>query len=151
MRCLYCGSDQSSVIDKRAVKSSGEVRRRRECLKCHKRFTTYERIEASELFVIKRDGRKELFDRNKLKRGLEKALEKRPAFSLLDELVGKIESRVRVKGAKEVESKILGKLALAELKKADDIAYLRFISVYRQFNAPDDFRKALQNLGTKQL
>lgn len=146
MRCLYCGSDQSSVIDKRAVKSSGEIRRRRECLKCHKRFTTYERISFAETYVIKRDGRREVFDVNKIRSGLQKALEKRPGIEKVEEIVEKIEKTIRAKGENEVETKLIGKLVLSELKKIDKVAYLRFVSVYRQFKDLDDFTKELQHL-----
>lgn len=146
MRCLYCGSDQSSVIDKRAVKSSGEIRRRRECLKCHKRFTTYERISFVETYVIKRDGRREVFDVNKIRSGLEKALEKRPGIEKVEEIVEKIKKTVRARGENEVETKLIGKLVLSELKKVDKVAYLRFVSVYRQFKDLGDFTKELQHL-----
>lgn len=146
MRCLYCGSDQSSVIDKRAVKSSGEIRRRRECLKCHKRFTTYERISFVETYVIKRDGRREVFDVNKIRSGLEKALEKRPGIEKVEGIVEKIEKTVRARGENEVETKLVGKLVLSELKKVDKVAYLRFVSVYRQFKDLGDFTKELQHL-----
>ena len=146
MKCLFCGSEQSNVIDKRAVKGLGEIRRRRVCLKCHNRYTTYERIGSFDLFVIKRDGRKETFDRNKIKAGLERALEKRPALSELDALVEKIISSLRLDGKKFVDSKLIGKIALGELKKVDQVGYLRFISVYRHFDKPGDFAKELSCL-----
>lgn len=146
MKCLYCGSEQSSVIDKRAVKGSGEIRRRRECLKCSRRFTTYERIKEEELLVIKRDGRKELFERSKLRAGILKALEKRPSFASLEEITDKVEKKIRVKGLREVPSKNIGQLVLSELKKIDPVAYLRFVSVYRQFANTTDFTKELESL-----
>jgi transcriptional repressor NrdR len=146
MKCFFCGSFQSSVIDKRAVTATGEIRRRRLCLKCGNRFTTYERLVGHELFVIKRDGSKELFDRNKLVSGVEKALEKRPARESLENLVDKILNKVNVKGRKEVQSRILGKAVLSELKKTDKVAYLRFASVYRQFQGAEDFEKELEHL-----
>lgn len=146
MRCFFCASDQSSVIDKRAVKSSGEIRRRRECLNCKQRFTTYERVAAFELFVIKRDATKQLFDRNKLRSGVAKALEKSFAVGKVDEIVDKIVNRLRLKGKKELESKQIGQAVLSELKKVDKVAYLRFASVYRQFKDPSEFTKELKNL-----
>ena len=146
MRCFFCGSEQSSVIDKRAVKSTGEIRRRRECLSCHKRFTTYERLSSFELFVLKKDGRREPFDRDKLKSGLARALEKRPGMESLDLIVDKVINRLRVKGKTEIESFAVGRSALFELKKVDQVAYLRFASVYRQFKDTGDFKKELESL-----
>ena len=146
MYCYFCGSDQISVIDNRAVKSSGEIRRRRECLKCHRRYTTYERIYNVELYVIKKDGRREVFAIEKIRSGILKALEKRPAIDQVDELVKRVESKLRDKGKKEVESRFIGQTVLGELKKADKVAYLRFASVYRDFSDPVDFRKELESL-----
>lgn len=146
MKCIYCGSEDSKVIDKRAVKSSEEIRRRRECLKCHKRFTTYERIADFGLLIIKRDGRREPFDRQKLSSGIEKALEKRPDIDKVAEIVERIEGKLRNKGGKEVKSRAVGQLVLSELKKLDKVAYLRFASVYRQFSEPGDFARELQGL-----
>ncbi|MBI2596131.1 transcriptional repressor NrdR [Candidatus Daviesbacteria bacterium] len=147
MKCFFCGSDQSSVIDKRAVRGTGEIRRRRECLKCQKRYTTYERLSAFDLYILKRDGRREVFDREKLKAGLQRALEKRPALEDLENIVDRVIKRLKTRGKKEIESKIVGSLALSELKKADSVAYLRFASVYRKFNDPLDFTKELESLG----
>lgn len=146
MYCPFCSSYQSSVIDKRAVKGTGEIRRRRECLKCHKRYTTYERVSALEFYVVKRNGQRQSFDRDKLRSGIARALEKRPAFEELDRVVTKIESRIRAKGLKEVESKAIGREVLTELKRLDKVAYLRFASVYRQFKNPGDFTKELKTL-----
>jgi transcriptional repressor NrdR len=146
MKCFFCGSNQSSVIDKRAVVATGEIRRRRICLKCGNRFTTYERVAGHELCVIKRDGTKESFDRNKLVAGVEKALEKRPALDSLSLIVDQIIEKIKVKGKKEIESKVLGQIVLLELKKIDKVAYLRFASVYRQFQDPSDFKKELDHL-----
>ncbi len=117
MRCFFCGSDQSSVIDKRAVKSSGEIRRRRECLKGHRRFTTYERASFGEFYVIKRAGNREILDINKLKSGLLRALEKRPGVVDVDQIATKIEKKVRLKGVGEIPSRIIGQAVLIELKK----------------------------------
>lgn len=149
MKCVFCGSDQSKVIDKREVKSTAEIRRRRECLKCHKRYTTYERVCAVEFFVIKRDGRKEIFSREKIRNGVARALEKRPGIDKLEEIVDRIEIKLRKSGKESIETKIVGKLVLLELKKIDSIAYLRFASVYRHFDDPTDFAKELEALTAK--
>ena len=147
MNCVFCASSLNKVIDKRSVKSSGEIRRRRECLKCHKRFTTYERVVVEEFTVIKRDGRREPFQRDKLCSGIARALEKRPCVDKVTYLADKIERSLRNKGKAEVQSKVIGKTVLTELKKLDKIAYLRFASVYRHFDNPDDFARELQMLG----
>lgn len=146
MLCVYCGSDLSKVIDKRSVKGSGEIRRRRECLKCRRRFTTYERISVTELYVIKRDGRRELFNPDKLRTGIERSLEKRPEFARVCEIAAKIESKLRSRGELEVSSKVIGLMVLSELKRIDKVAYLRFVSVYRKFSDPIDFTKELEVL-----
>lgn len=146
MKCLFCASTQSAVVDKREVKGTGEIRRRRKCLKCLRRFTTYERISSFDLYIVKKDGRREPFDRSKLKSGLEKALEKRPGLNEVEALVDKIVRRLRSKDKKDIESRVIGKTALLELKKLDPVAYLRFASVYRKFESPKDFTKELENL-----
>lgn len=146
MYCPYCRSTQSSVIDKRSVKGTGEIRRRRECLKCKRRYTTYERASAVELLVIKRDGRRQPFDIDKLRGGLERCLEKRPGLANLDAIVIKLERKIRSKDRAEVESKVIGREVLGELKKLDPVAYLRFVSVYRQFKQASDFTKELESL-----
>lgn len=146
MNCPFCKSNQSAVIDKRAVLGTGEIRRRRECLKCKRRYTTYERALIIELAVVKRDGKKQAFDINKIRAGLIKALEKRPAFENLELIVSKIERKIRSKDRSEIESKVIGREVLAELKKVDPVAYLRFVSVYRQFKVPGDFSKELEML-----
>lgn len=146
MKCPFCSSELSNVLDKRAVKSTGEIRRRRECLKCKKRYTTYERVSHIELFVVKRDGHKEPFDKAKLKIGLIKSLEKRPSFDRVDEIVGRIERKFKSKGKLEIGSKDIGQAVLLELKKLDKIAYLRFASVYRKFEDLGDFTKELEHL-----
>lgn len=147
MKCFFCGSDQSKVIDKRTVRGTGEIRRRRECLRCYNRYTSYERLCSFDLVVLKRDGRREIFNREKLKTGLEKALEKRPAVEDLERIVDTVIRRLKARGKKEVESRFVGQVALSELKKVDSVAYLRFASVYRQFQEPDDFTRELKSLG----
>jgi transcriptional repressor NrdR len=144
MICPFCGSEQSNVIDKRAVRSSGEIRRRRACLKCKARYTTYERVMAVTLQVIKRDGRREAFDIEKIKKGLRIVLEKRENCEKIEEIAGRIERKIRCKNVSEVRSKAIGMAVLAELKKIDEVAYLRFASVYRHFESATDFAKAIQ-------
>lgn len=146
MKCPYCGSILSKVIDKRAVSGKGEIRRRRECIKCTRRYTTYESIGKVSVLVIKKDGRREPFDRDKLSIGISKALEKRPGIDRVSRIVDRIEGKIRSKGFKEIPSRSIGKWVLAELKKLDGVAYLRFASVYRTFSDPEDFEKELKSL-----
>lgn len=147
MNCPFCQSTLNKVVDKRSVQGTGEIRRRRECLKCRKRFTTYEKLAKVGLVVIKRDGRRELFDRNKLRSGIYKALEKRPAVSEVESITNKIESKLRLKKHQDIQSKVIGRMVLGELKKIDKIAYLHFTSVYKKFDDPMDFAKVLNELG----
>ncbi len=146
MKCCYCGTTASKVVDKREVNSTGEIRRRRECLKCHKRFTTYERVAGIELMVVKRDGTRQVFSAEKLRSGIEKAIAKRPIFNQLDDIVAKIETKFRLKTEKEVPSRMIGQAVLSELKKLDQVAYLRFAAVYRSFQTTGDFTKELETL-----
>lgn len=146
MRCPFCRSNLSKVVDKRSVLGRGEIRRRRECLKCAKRFTTYEILAAVEIMVIKKNGKKEPFLREKLQIGLIRALQKRPGIDKVSWILDRIEGRIRAKRLQEVPSQTLGKWILSELKKLDSVAYLRFASVYRTFTDPKDFRKELETL-----
>ena len=146
MKCPFCASELSKVVDKRGVSGSGEIRRRRECLKCSKRFTTYESLAELQLMVLKKDGRREPFIREKLQMGLLKALEKRPGIDKVSKIADRIEGRIRIKRLQEVPSHQLGKWMLSELKKLDPIAYLRFASVYRTFSDPKDFKRELETL-----
>lgn len=146
MKCPFCRSDLSKVVDKRAVGGRGEIRRRRECLKCEKRFTTYETLAKVEILVLKKDGSREPFLREKLQRGLVRALEKRPGIDRVPEILDRIEGRIRAKRLQEVPSQQLGKWMLSELKKLDPIAYLRFASVYRTFSDPGDFKREIETL-----
>lgn len=142
MRCPYC-SGNTRVLDKRDTEEI--TRRRRECLKCKKRFTTYEKIE-TKLRVIKKDQRREAFDREKLLLGVMKACEKRPVSQeLIEKTVAEIEAKIRGYGP-EVPSKVIGELVMKKLKKIDKIAYIRFASVYRQFQDVGDFRKTIKEL-----
>ena len=146
MKCPFCASNLSKVIDKRGVLGRGEIRRRRECLKCSRRFTTYETIAKIEVIVLKRDGRREPFSDEKLELGLLKALEKRPAIDKVSKIVDRLEAKLRAKRYREISSQMLGKWVLAELKKVDPVAYLRFVSVYRSFEDPKDFAKEIKTL-----
>lgn len=146
MKCPFCQSNLSKVIDKRTVEGRREIRRRRECLKCAKRFTTYESVADVMLFVIKKDGRREAYLREKLEAGIAKALEKRPGIDKVCSILDRIESRLRAKRLGEISSQTLGKWVLSDLKKVDSVAYLRFASVYRTFTDPKDFKKEIETL-----
>jgi len=145
MKCIFCGSE-TKVTDKRD--SDGETRRRRECLKCKKRFTTYERAEELDIIVIKKDKRREPFSREKLKAGIMRACEKRPIETeKIDKILYEIERRLRVKiKGKEIESKEIGEEVMKALKKLDKVAYIRFASVYRDFKALSDFKLAMKEV-----
>jgi len=143
MKCIFCGAD-THVTDKREAPDG--TRRRRECLKCKKRFTSYEKPEKKAIVIVKKDGRREAFSKDKLKIGLMKACEKRPvSVNEIDEVIEDIEERLLRKG-KEVKSEALGKLIISKLKKLDKVAYIRFISVYLNFQNIDDFKKELKDL-----
>lgn len=146
MRCPFCASSLSRVVDKRAVLGRGEIRRRRECLKCGRRFTTYEALAELGILVIKKDGRREAFSDEKLRAGLLKALEKRPGIDKVSKIVDRIEGKLRRRGLREISSQTIGKWVLSELKKLDHVAYLRFASVYRDFGDPKDFARELKML-----
>lgn len=147
MRCPACGHLEDRVIDSRAAKEGSAVRRRRECLQCGQRFTTYEEIELGLLYVIKRDGRREPFDRSKLWGGLRRAAEKRPIpAALLESVVDRIESRLRGLGTNEVTSSAIGEEVMAELREIDEVAYVRFASVYRHFKDASQFMDEVQSL-----
>lgn len=145
MRCPYCGSKKDGVIDSRASSSGSSIRRRRECLRCKKRFTTYEYVERIGLMVIKKDGRRENFDREKLMKGIVVACEKRPvSVNRIEKLVDDIERRLERKHEKEVRSQEIGELVMKGLHELDEIAYVRFASVYRQFRDVGQFVKELK-------
>jgi len=145
MDCPYCSHINSKVTDKR--KSPQGVRRRRECLKCKKRFTTYEKIERGDFYVIKKDGRREIFNRNKLESGIEKAFEKRPVSrDKIQQMVNEIEEQIRKRGKKEIKSSIIGDLVSKKIKRLDKVAYIRFASVYRDFEDIQDFRNVLKDI-----
>ncbi len=146
LKCPFCESILSKVVDKRTVSGRGEVRRRRECLKCTKRFTTYETLAKLNLIVIKKDGRRQLYIEDKLRSGLIKALEKRPGIDKVENIISRIETRIKEKGLNEVPTSLIGRWVLSDLKKIDRVAYLRFASVYRTFTDPKDFEKELKGL-----
>ena len=147
MKCPYCFHEETKVVDKRETEELDVTRRRRECLKCEKRFTTYERVESLDLIILKKDGRREAFDREKLKRGIIKACEKRPvSYEQIEALMDKLEAELRKLKSKEVPSKLLGEKVMNGLKKLDKIAYIRFASVYRSFADVTDFQKELKDL-----
>ncbi|MBI5144086.1 MAG: transcriptional repressor NrdR [Candidatus Omnitrophica bacterium] len=145
MRCPYCGNRKDSVIDSRVSKNASSVRRRRECLKCKRRFTTYEYVERIPLMIIKKDGRREPFDREKLMGGILKACEKRPvSIERIERLVDDIERKLEKKYDQEVKSKDIGELVMNNLHELDEIAYVRFASVYRQFKDVNQFVKEIK-------
>ncbi|MBN2023797.1 MAG: transcriptional repressor NrdR [Pirellulales bacterium] len=140
MRCPYCHEDQDRVIDSRASEDGGAIRRRRQCLACKRRYTTYERVERTTIKVVKKDGARVPFDRLRLKEGLEKACWKRPIpDARLEEIVSNVESQVESEFESEVESRHLGELVMHHLRELDQVAYVRFASVYRQFEDVQDF------------
>lgn len=147
MKCIYCGAEESKVLDSRNSEESNAIRRRRECLVCGRRFTTYETIETTPILVIKNDGSRQSFDPEKLKRGIIKACEKRPvSMSQIENIVGTIEKQIQNKLTQEVKSSQLGEMVMDALKNIDEVAYVRFASVYRQFKDLDSFKKLLDNM-----
>ena len=147
MKCPYCSYPESKVVDSRPADEGASIRRRRECLACHKRFTTYETMETLPLMVVKKDGSRQSFDRNKVLGGLIRACEKRPVpYHALEELVGEIEQVLQNQMDREVPSAQIGELVMERLKKLDEVAYVRFASVYRQFKDIDTFMKELNKL-----
>ncbi len=148
MKCPLCGFHDSKVIDSRPVEENNSIRRRRECLSCQKRFTTYEIIEAFQPVILKKDGTKEYFDKNKLLGGLLKACEKRPVDA--EAIAAEIESDILNSLKKEISSKEIGELTMRKLKARDGVAYVRFASVYREFKDVETFVQELQGLADEQ-
>ena len=147
MKCPFCGYTESKVIDSRSADDSERIRRRRECLKCGKRFTTHEIIETVPVIVVKRDKSRESFDSNKLTNGLVRACEKRPvSIDMIEEIVNRIESKVQSGLDREVTTEQIGELAMDELKKVDEVSYVRFASVYRSFKDIETFMDELNKL-----
>ena len=151
MECPYCSHIDTKVTDSRDT-GSYTIRRIRECLNCNKRFTTYEYVEMNPVLIIKKDGRREKFDRNKIKNGIMKALEKRPvSHEKIEEIINKIEEKIRRSGKEEIESKVIGEFVMYELKETDQVAYIRFASVYRSFADITFFQKEIKNLTEEKI
>lgn len=147
MKCPYCSFEESKVIDSRSADEGSSIRRRRECLACSKRFTTYEMIEKLPLVVIKKDGRREFFDREKLLNGIIRSCEKRPiSLDTMENLVDKVEKEIRNTIEREVATDFIGEIVMRYLKEVDQIAYVRFASVYRQFADIENFMQELEIL-----
>ena len=147
MKCPYCGRPDTKVIDSRPTEEGFAIRRRRGCDGCGKRFTTYEKVEENILMVAKKDGRREAFDRAKVLSGIAKACEKRPvSMAQMEAMVSSIESTLHNQIEKEIDSNYIGELVMEELKKVDEVAYVRFASVYRQFTDVNTFIKEIEKL-----
>jgi transcriptional repressor NrdR len=149
MRCPHCGSLEDKVIESRSLADGGSIRRRRECLECEYRFTSYERIDEKQLMVVKRSGRREPFSREKIERGIQRALEKRPISQIeIEEIINDLEDESAMigKSTHEVESAKLGEMVLRRLYSIDDVAYIRFASVYRNFNDVAEFIQEIEAL-----
>jgi len=147
MKCPYCYVPESKVIDSRASDNGASIRRRRECVSCGRKFTTYERVENMVMMVIKKDGSRQSFDRNKVANGIRRACEKRPVtVAQIDEAVSSIEMQVYNKFNKEISSIDIGELVMSKLQELDDVAYVRFASVYRQFKDLNTFVEELQKI-----
>lgn len=147
MKCPYCHHPESKVLDSRPAEEGNSIRRRRECLQCARRFTTYEKVEEVPLVVVKRDGRRVAFDRNKILGGLIRACEKRPIpMSTLEAVADDVEREIRNTMEKEVSSTAIGEMVMDRLRNLDEVAYVRFASVYRQFKDINRFREELEKL-----
>ena len=147
MRCPVCGERDTRVVDSRDLDDSATIRRRRECGACSTRFTTYERVEAARLVVVKRDGTREEFDRDKLANGLRKALTRRPVASgAAEQAADEIEAQLRSSGLSEIPSSKIGELAMTRLQELDQIAYIRFASVYQSFEGIEDLKREVDSL-----
>lgn len=145
MKCPFCGKIDSQVLESRTVEDGNSIRRRRECSQCSKRFTTLEKIKASVLWVIKKDGRREVFEKDKIKRGILRAIEKRPvSLDLADEIVDQVEMELLRGEKQEISSRTIGNAVLKRLKKIDKVAWLRFASVYLEFEDLSDFEKLIE-------
>lgn len=144
MKCPFCGTAETSVLESRSLED-GSIRRRRECEKCGKRFTTIEQVKRNFLWVIKKDGRREVFDKEKVKRGILRAIEKRPvSLELVDEVVDQVEMEMLRSDMQEIPAKVIGNAVLKKLKKIDKVAWLRFASVYLEFEDLSDFEKLIE-------
>lgn len=154
MKCPFCGFSDNRVIDSRLGKEGNSIRRRRECLQCERRFTTYERVEEILPLVIKKDGRRQPFDRLKVIAGMQRACEKRPvSFATIEQIVDDLERQLQESGEREIDSSRIGKAVMDALHEIDEVAYVRFASVYRQFKDINEFMAELKDIlaesGTK--
>lgn len=150
MKCPYCNYEETQVIDTRETENLEATRRRRECLKCNKRFTTYERVEEAEIVIVKKNGRRERFERKKVLDGILKACEKRDiSLEKIEKIVDEVESDLRKRDSVEVESKVVGEIVMKKLKTLDKIAYIRFASVYKEFEGLEKFEEELEKLMKK--
>lgn len=150
MHCPFCGADDTKVIDSRLVSDGNQVRRRRECLSCHERFTTYEVAELLMPRIIKNDGTREPFDEAKLRAGLQRALEKRPvSIEDVEAAVSRIRHNLQAMGEREIASRVVGEKVMDELRQLDQVAYVRFASVYRSFQDVEEFRREIDSLSPR--
>jgi transcriptional repressor NrdR len=151
MKCPYCGEVDNKVIDSRLSKDGNVIRRRRECIICSRRFTTYEHIEEIPIMIIKKDGRREVFSREKVRSGMKKACEKRDiSMNIIEEFIDELERDLRETGEKEIPAAEVGEKIMSRLHELDDVAYVRFASVYREFKDVNDFVDELKSLLSKQ-
>ena len=147
MKCPYCKAEDTGVVDSRLSEDGDSVRRRRQCQECGKRFTTYERVELQMQMIVKQNGNRTAYDREKIRTGFMRALHKRPVpTEYVDGAITRIEQRIMALGEREVASRVIGEMVMRELKKMDDVAYIRFASVYEDFQRVDDFRDAIQQV-----
>ena len=154
MRCPHCGNVEDKVVESRTLANGDAIRRRRECIKCNYRFTSYEKIDEHQFMVVKKDNRREPFDRTKIERGVERALEKRPFSQLqIESLINEIEDETAIMGkdAREISSSEIGDLVLKRLAGLDNVAYLRFASVYKHFNDMNEFAVIIEELKKKEI
>ena len=147
MKCPYCGYKESKVVDSRPADESSSIRRRRECLRCERRFTTYETVESLPMVVIKKDGSRQTFDRSKVLRGIQRSCEKRPVpVADMERMATEIEQELQNNLEREISTELVGEMVMDKLKKADEVAYVRFASVYRQFKDINTFMSELNKL-----
>lgn len=147
MRCIYCNSPDSKVLDSRPVEDGNGIRRRRECIVCKKRFTTYEKSEQAPIIVIKKNGKRDLFDKDKLLRGILKSCQKtNVGFEAIEKMVDEIERDLHNVGEKEIKSDLIGQMVMNHLQQLDPVAYVRFASVYREFKDVETFREEIESL-----
>jgi len=151
MKCPFCGETNNKVIDSRLSKDGNVIRRRRECIDCSRRFTTYEHIEEIPVMIIKKDGRREVFNREKVRTGMQRACEKRKiSMNVIEQFIDNLERDLRETGEKEIPANKIGQMVMDKLHELDDVAYVRFASVYREFKDVNDFVSELKNLLSKQ-